>query len=111
MDDEPRSPTISRGGLLIALKREQLLLACALRGMSLEELRQEARLSRPTFQAAIRGKRVRPRTLLKIAQALKRIPVLDEASQLVTGAVPAISRSKPGQGSDDEGTPWWLPPV
>ena len=110
MDDEPRSPTISRGGLLIALKREQVLLACALRGMSLEELRQEARLSRPTFQAAVRGKRVRPRTLLKIAQALKRIPVLEEASQLVAGA-PAMRRSRPEQASDDEGPPWWLPPM
>ena len=110
MGDEPRSPTISRRGLLIALKHEQLLLACALRGLSLEELRLEAHLSRPTFQAAIRGKRVRPRTLLKIAQALKRIPVLDEASQLVAGA-PAMRRSHPGQGSDDEGPPWWLPPM
>ena len=110
MGDEPQSPTISRGGLRITIQRDQVLLACALRGMSLEELRREARLSRPTLQAAIRGKPVRPRTLLQIAQALRRIPVLDEASYLVTGA-PAIRRIQPEHGSDDEGPPWWLPPM
>ncbi len=89
MDDEGLPPVVSRGGLVIAIKRDQVLLACAVRGMSLEDLRLAAGLSRPTFQAAVRGKRVRPLTLLKLAQALKRHPVLDEASLLLTGREPA----------------------
>jgi len=93
MDDEVLPPVVSRGGLVIALKRDQVLLACAVRGMSLEDLRLAAGLSRPTFQAAVRGRRVRPLTLLKLAQALKRRPVLDEASLLLTGA-PAIRRAE-----------------
>ena len=56
VDAESLPPVISRGGLVIALKRDQLLLACAVRGMSLEDLRLAAGLSRPTFQAAVRGK-------------------------------------------------------
>ena len=94
MDDEARPQVVSRGGLLTAVKSDQLLLACAVRGMSLEDLRHAAGLSRPTFQAAVRGKRVRPMTLLKLAQALKRHPVLDEASLLLTGA-PALRPAGP----------------
>ncbi len=98
MGDEELPPVVSRGGLVIALKRDQVLLACAVRGMSLEDLRLAAGLSRPTFQAAVRGKRVRPLTLLKLAQALKRHPVLDEASLLLTGRVPA----RKSQQAEDE---------
>ena len=94
VDAEALPPVVSRGGLVIALKRDQLLLACAVRGMSLEDLRLAAGLSRPTFQAAVRGKRVRPLTLLKLAQALKRRPILDEASLLLTGALPPVSRQE-----------------
>jgi len=54
--------------------------------MSLEDLRLAAGLSRPTFQAALRGRRVRPTTLLKLAQALRRHPVLEEASQLLVAS-------------------------
>ena len=102
MDDEALPPVVSRGGLVIALKRDQLLLACAVRGMSLEDLRLAAGLSRPTFQAAVRGKRVRPLTLLKLAQALKRRPVLDEASLLLTGRVPA-RKSQEAETESDRG--------
>jgi len=98
VDAEALPPVVSRGGLVIALKGDQVLLACAVRGMSLEDLRLAAGLSRPTFQAAVRGKRVRPLTLLKLAQALKRHPVLDEASLLLTGRVPA----RKSQQADDE---------
>src|SRR5439155_17294456 len=102
VDDEALPPVVSRGGLVIALKRDQLLLACGVRGMSLEDLRLAAGLSRPTFQAAVRGKRVRPLTLLKLAQALKRRPVLDEASLLLTGRVPA-GKSQPPEDDSDRG--------
>ena len=86
MNDEPLRPLISRGGLVVAIKRDQVLTACAVRGMSLEDLRLAAGLSRPTFQAALRGRRVRPTTLLKLAQALRRQPVLEEASQLLVAS-------------------------
>ena len=90
MNDDPLRPVIGRGGLVVVIKRDQVLAACAARGMSLEELRLAARLSRPTLQAALRGKRVRPSTLLKLAQALKRNPVLEEASELLTGVAPKV---------------------
>ena len=86
MNDEPLRPLVSRGGLVVAIKRDQLLAACAVRGMSLEDLRLAAGLSRPTFHAALRGRRVRPTTLLKLAQALRRNPVLEEASQLLVAS-------------------------
>jgi hypothetical protein len=54
--------------------------------MSLEDLRLAAGLSRPTLQAALRGKRVRPSTMLKLAQALRRHPVLEEATQLLVAS-------------------------
>ena len=104
MDAEALPPVVSRGGLVIALKGDQVLLACAVRGMSLEDLRLAAGLSRPTFQAAVRGKRVRPLTLLKLAQALKRHPVLEEASLLLTGS-PDMGRNRPAVGERPE----WLP--
>jgi lambda repressor-like predicted transcriptional regulator len=88
MSDDPHGPLIGRGGLVVVVKRDQVLAACAARGMSLENLRLAAGLSRPTLQAALRGKRVRPITVLKLAQALRRHPVLDETSQLLTGDVP-----------------------
>jgi lambda repressor-like predicted transcriptional regulator len=81
MSDAPPSPEISRGGLRVGVKRDRVLAACAVRGMSLEDLRLAAGLSRPTLQAALRGKPVRPTTLIKLAQALRRHPVLEEASQ------------------------------
>ena len=98
MNDDPLRPLIGRGGLVVIIKRDQVLAACAARGMSLEELRLAARLSRPTLQAALRGKRVRPSTLLKLAQALKRNPVLEEASELLTGVAPKIGPTRQGEG-------------
>ena len=83
MNDERLRPVISRGGLVVVLKRDQVLTACAARGLSLEELRLAAGISRPTLQAALRGKRVRPRTALKLARALSLHPVLEELGQLL----------------------------
>jgi len=98
MNDDPLRPMIGRGGLVVVIKRDQVLAACAARGMSLEQLRLAARLSRPTLQAALRGKRVRPSTLLKLAQALKRNPVLEEASELLTGVAPKIGPTRQVEG-------------
>ncbi len=98
MNDDPLRPVIGRGGLVVVIKGDQVLAACAARGMSLEKLRLDARLSRPTLQAALRGKRVRPSTLLKLAQALKRNPVLEEATELLTGVAPKVSPTRQGQG-------------
>jgi lambda repressor-like predicted transcriptional regulator len=88
MNDDPLRPLIGRGGLVVVIKRDQVLAACAARGMSLEDLRRAAGLSRPTLQAALRGKRVRPSTVLKLALGLRRHPVLDETSQLLAGGAP-----------------------
>jgi lambda repressor-like predicted transcriptional regulator len=86
MNDDRLRPLIGRGGLVVIIKRDQVLAACAARGMSLEDLRLAAGLSRPTLQAALRGKRVRPSTMLKLAQALRRHPVLEEATQLLVAS-------------------------
>ena len=86
MNDDPLRPLIGRGGLVVIIKRDHVLTACAARGMSLEALRLAAGLSRPTLQAALRGKRVRPSTMLKLAQALRRHPVLEEATQLLVAS-------------------------
>jgi transcriptional regulator with XRE-family HTH domain len=83
LNDERLGPVIGRGGLVVVLKRDQVLTACAARGLSLEELRLAAGISRPTLQAALRGKRVRPRTALKLARALNRHPVLEEIGLLL----------------------------
>jgi lambda repressor-like predicted transcriptional regulator len=83
VNDERLRPVIGRGGLVVVLKRDQVLTACAARGLSLEELRLAAGISRPTLQAALRGKRVRPRTALKLARALNRHPVLEEIRLLL----------------------------
>jgi len=83
LNDERLRPVIGRGGLVVVLKRDQVLTACAARGLSLEELRLAAGISRPTLQAALRGKRVRPRTALKLARALNRHPVLEEIGLLL----------------------------
>ncbi len=60
MNDDPLRPVIGRGGLVVVIKGDQVLAACAARGMSLEELRLAARLSRPTLQAALRGQASAP---------------------------------------------------
>jgi len=102
MNDDPLRPLIGRGGLVVVIKGDPVLAACAARGMSLEELRLAARLSRPTLQAALRGKRVRPSTLLKLAQALKRNPVLEEASELLTGVAPKVSPTRQVEGDPND---------
>jgi transcriptional regulator with XRE-family HTH domain len=83
LDENSRRPAIGKAGLVVVMNREQLLAGCAARGLSLEELRSAAGISRPTLQAALRGKRVRPRTAFRLAQALSRFPVIAEITQLL----------------------------
>ena len=83
MDESSTRPEIGKAGLVVVMNREQVLAGCAARGLSLEELRSAAGISRPTLQAALRGKRVRPRTAFRLAQALSRFPVLAEITQLL----------------------------
>jgi transcriptional regulator with XRE-family HTH domain len=75
--------TVGPAGLVVVMKPGQILTACAARGLSLEQLRAAAGISRPTMQAALRGRRVRPSTALKLAQALARFPVLEEMAELL----------------------------
>ncbi len=83
MEEDNLRPAIGKAGLVVVMNREQVLAACAARGLSLEDLRSAAGISRPTLQAALRGRRVRPRTAFKLAQALSRFPVLAEITQLL----------------------------
>ena len=83
MDEHSPRPVIGKAGLVVVMNRQQLLAGCAARGLSLEELRSAAGISRPTLQAALRGKHVRPRTAFKLARALGRYPVLEEIAQLL----------------------------
>jgi len=83
LDESSTRPAIGKAGLVVVMNREQVLAGCAARGLSLEELRSAAGISRPTLQAALRGKRVRPRTAFKLAQALHQFPVLAEITELL----------------------------
>jgi transcriptional regulator with XRE-family HTH domain len=83
LDESSKRPVIGKAGLGVIMKRDQVLAGCAARGLSLEELRSAAGISRPTLQAALRGKRVRPRTAFRLALALSRYPVLEEITQLL----------------------------
>jgi lambda repressor-like predicted transcriptional regulator len=83
LGDRQSGPVIGRAGLVVVLKPEQVLAACAARGLSLERLRLVAGISRPTLQAALRGQRIRPSTALKLAQALARHPVASEMAELL----------------------------
>ncbi len=83
MEDDGKGPVVGRGGLVVVVNRDRVLAACAARGLSLEELRRSAGISRPTLQAALRGKRIRPTTAFKLAQALNRRPVLEEIGRFL----------------------------
>ncbi len=83
MAEVKRGAIVGSGGLVVVMRPGQLIAACAARGLSLERLRLQAGISRPTLQAATRGQRVRPSTALKLAQALARSPVLEELADLL----------------------------
>jgi transcriptional regulator with XRE-family HTH domain len=75
--------TVGPAGLVLVMKPGQILTACAARGLSLEQLRTAAGISRPTMQAALRGRRVRPTTARKLAQALARLPAPEGMAELL----------------------------
>jgi transcriptional regulator with XRE-family HTH domain len=79
-----RSPAAVRAcGLLVNLRSDRLLFACAARGLSLTRLAEEARVSLPTVRAAVNGRAVRPISAYKIAAALQRLPPPADADEFI----------------------------
>jgi transcriptional regulator with XRE-family HTH domain len=72
-----------RDDLVIALDGNKLARACAVRGWSFAQLARQARISRPTMTAAVRGRTLRPRTAWKIAKALGEASTAPELTDLV----------------------------
>ena len=72
-----------RDDLVIALDRDKLARACAMRGWSFAHLARQARISRPTMAAALRGHSLRPLTAWKIARALSTATAEPELTGLV----------------------------
>jgi len=84
--DGGQSLTPVRSDLVVVIDPERLKVACVARGWSLSELARQAKVSRPTVAALLRGQAVRPRTAWKIGRALSQgtvpteLPGLLEAS-------------------------------
>ena len=72
-----------RNDLVVLIDRDRLKAACAARGWSLSELARQARVSRPTVAALLRGQAVRPRTAWKIGRALSQATVPPELPGLL----------------------------
>ncbi|HEY9288815.1 MAG TPA: helix-turn-helix transcriptional regulator [Candidatus Dormibacteraeota bacterium] len=85
-DNGGQSLAPSRNDLVVMVDRDRLKAACVARGWSLSELARQAKLSRPTISALVRGQPVRPQTAWKIGRALgnglvpPELPSLLEAS-------------------------------
>jgi lambda repressor-like predicted transcriptional regulator len=75
-----------RDDLVVALDRDKLARACAVRGWSFAHLARQARISRPTMAAALRGSTLRPLTACKIARALGDASTAPELAELVRDA-------------------------
>lgn len=73
---------VTPGGLVVRIQPDALHRACAVRGMSLLELRKRAGISRPTMSQVLRGRPVRPRTAWKLARALSAAEVPPALEQL-----------------------------
>lgn len=84
--DRGQSLTPDRSDLVVLVDPDRLKAACVARGWSLSELARQAKVSRPTVAALLRGQAVRPRTAWKIGRALSdaivppQLPGLLEAS-------------------------------
>lgn len=72
-----------RDDLVVALDGNKLARACAVRGWSFAHLARQARISRPTMTAALRGHTLRPLTAWKIARALGEASTAPELTDLV----------------------------
>lgn len=85
-DDGGQTLAPPRSDLVVVVDRDRLKAACAARGWSLSELARQAKLSRPTISALVRGQPVRPQTAWKVGRALGKglvpadLPDLLEAS-------------------------------
>ena len=65
------------GGMTVVLSGDLVRAACVARGWSLTCLAREARLSRPTIAAVVRGAPVRPSTAWRIRQAMNRAEAVE----------------------------------
>ena len=80
----PTALAVGTAGLVVSLRTERLLAACAIRGLSLARLARESGVSEPTLRSAVRGNSIRPTTAYKIATVLERIePRLSLQSMVV----------------------------
>lgn len=81
--DGGRSLAPPRSDLVVVVDPDRLKAACVARGWSLSELSRQAKVSRPTLAAALRGQPLRPRTAWKIGRALSQVPVPPELPGLL----------------------------
>jgi lambda repressor-like predicted transcriptional regulator len=75
--------TPGRSDLVVQIDPDRLKAACVARGWSLSELARQAKVSRPTVAALLRGHAVRPRTAWKIGRALSHATVPPELPGLL----------------------------
>ena len=85
------SPAAAGGGLMWdvearAFRPGALLLAMTWRGVGVDELAVESGLSRATVYSAIRGRHIRPRSVIALTQALGRHPVRKEIAEVIARA-------------------------
>ncbi len=81
--DRGRSLTPDRYDLVVLIDPDRLKAACVARGWSLSELARQAKVSRPTVAALLRGQAVRPRAAWKIGRALSQASVPTELPGLL----------------------------
>ena len=81
--DGGQSLTPDRSDLVVLVDPDRLKAACVARGWSLSELARQAKVSRPTVAALLRGQAVRPRTAWKIGRALSQATVPSELPGLL----------------------------
>jgi predicted transcriptional regulator len=78
-----QSLTPDRSDLVVLIDSDRLKAACVARGWSLSELARQAKVSRPTVAALLRGQAVRPITAWKIGRALSQATVPPELPGLL----------------------------
>jgi predicted transcriptional regulator len=81
--DGGQSLTPDRSDLVVLIDPDRLKAACVARGWSLSQLARQAKVSRPTVAALLRGQSVRPRTAWKIGRALSQAAVPAELPGLL----------------------------
>ena len=81
--DGGQTLTPDRNDLVALIDPDRLKASCVARGWSLSELARQAKVSRPTIAALLRGQAVRPRTAWKIGRALSQATVPSELPGLL----------------------------